>query len=474
MDFSKFAKSLCLAICSILFVILCINTTQKNVYATTTNETSGVYNEIDKYLEDSFNKAHFPAMSVTIVNKTDIMFSKTYGDCKSTNTPFLLGSVSKSFTALCIMQLEEENKISLNAKLSEYLQDATNGNEITILQLLNHTSGLGEHQNLTNYKIVGEQNKHQYANVNYSLLGKVIEKVSGLSYEDYVTKKVFEPLSMTNSFANVEKAKENGLIKSYENWFGINVETNTKFFNKDSAWITTSAGYLASSTADLGRYLQMYLRGGEGLISSESINKMFYENVDVKASIPYKYGMGWTLVNEPLSQPALRHSGLVETGMSTIYILPESEIGIAVAVNSNDYFVGKDLMDRIDWSIALMLMGHSPNQISNNEYVTRHLGYDFAYIIVFIVSILPLCLMGVYKKHLSKGKKWLKVTLLVLLHLLLPIFMLLLPKVFFATPLWVVMAFVPDMFLTLVLSSCLLFVGGVIKALLLIINKKNI
>lgn len=329
------------------------------------------------------------------------------------------------------MQLVERGKIDLNAPISTYLSKSNTNNAITVRQLLNHTSGLGEHQNLGNYKIVNKQGEHIYANVNYSLLGKIIEVVSELSYEDYVTQNIFEPLSMSKSAATYEKAKENGLIETYENWFGINTKTAPKFPNSDNAWITPSAGYLSSSTADLGKYLQMYLNGGECIISNDSINKMFYENVEVQASIPYKYGMGWTLTNEPLKQPALRHSGLVETGMSTIYILPESDIGIAIAVNTNDYFVGKDMMDRIDWSIVLMLTGDNPNQIKSNEYVTMHILYDLAYFVVLVISILPLCLIMLYKKRLTAGKLWVKISVLIFIHLILPIFILLLPRMFF-------------------------------------------
>ncbi len=436
-------------------------------YAIAEENESNVYNKIDTYLAESCKKANFPAMSVTIVDKENVLLSKTYGNCESTDTPFLLGSVSKSFTALCVMQLVEDGKIDLNAPISKYLSKSNINDKITIRQLLNHTSGLGEHQNLENYKIVGKQGVHKYANVNYSLLGKIIETVSGLKYEDYISQNIFEPLSMAKSAATYEGAKANGLIDGFENWFGINTKTNPKFSKSDDAWITTSAGRLSSSTADLGKYLQMYLNGGKNIISAESIDKMFSENVAVEANIPYKYGMGWTIINEPLKQTAYRHAGLVETGMSTIYILPESEIGIAIAANTNDYFVGKDMMDRIDWSIALMLMGDEPNQIGANEYVTKHLLYDLAYLIVFVISVLPLCLIMIYKKRISKGNLWIKITLLILLHLLFPIFLLLLPQMFFATPLWVVQAFVPDLFTCIIMSSCLLFIGGVVKIILL-------
>ena len=474
----KIIKSLCFFLCFVVLSGICFFNTNINCSQTFTfahqDENNTIYNEIDSYLADAFAKAHFPAMSITIVNKENVLLSKTYGDCKSADTPFLLGSVSKSFTALCIMQLVERGKIDLNAPISTYLSKSNTNNAITVRQLLNHTSGLGEHQNLGNYKIVNKQGEHSYANVNYSLLGKIIEVVSELSYEDYISERIFEPLSMSKSAATYEKAKDNGLIDTYENWFGSNIKTAPKFPKSNDAWISTSAGYLSSSTADLGKYLQMYLRGGQSIISSDSINKMFYENVEVQANIPYKYGMGWTLTNEPLKQPALRHSGLVETGMATIYILPESEIGIAIAVNTNDYFVGKDLMDRIDWSVILMLTGDKPNQITANEYVTRHFLYDLAYFVVFAISILPLCLIIMYKKRLTTGKLRVKISILILLHLILPIFILLIPQMFFATPLWVVSAFVPDMFTTIEISSCLLFIGGIAKSILLIIKRKSI
>lgn len=434
-------------------------------------ENGDVYEQINSYLQESFSRAKFPAASVTIVDKENVLFSETYGNCESTETPFLLGSVSKSFTALAVMQLVEQDKINLDDPLSRHLPQAADGDKITVLQLLNHTSGLGEHQNLTNCKIVGKQGVHEYANVNYSLLGKVVEAASGTSYEEYVTQNIFKPLEMRHTAATYEEAQANGLIDGYENWFGVQTKTAHKFPKSESAWITPAAGYLSSSTADLGRYLQMYLNGGNGIISQAGIDKMFYKNVAVEAAIPYKYGMGWNLIEEPLKEPALRHSGLVETGKSVIYILPQSEIGIAITVNANDMFVGEDMMDRIDWSVALMLMGDEPNTIGANEYATRHLLYDLAYFAVLAISVLPLCLLFIFIRHIDKGRLWLKILLLVLLHAVLPLMILLFPLIFVATPLWVVMNFVPDLFLTIVLSSCLLFLGGIVKSVLLIRKK---
>ena len=464
-------------ICILIFIIIVSLTfvvnfgfNQNKCYAYSGGEDN-VFNRIDEYLSDALSKAHFPAMSVTVVDKKNVLLSKAYGNCESTDTPFLLGSVSKSFTALGIMQLAEQGKIDLDATVSEYLPNCTDGNKITVRQLLNHTGGLGEYQNAENCRVVGKQGVHTYANVNYTLLGKIIEAVSSKSYESYIKENIFLPLNMSHSAATLEESLENGLIGGYRNWFGINTKTKPQYPENGADWISVPAGYLSASTSDLGKYLQMYLNGGEGIVSAESIDKMFYENVAVEASIPYSYGMGWTLIKEPLKEPALRHSGLVETGMSTIYILPERGMGIAFAVNTNDYFVGKDLMDRIDWGVVLTIMGDESNQIGGNEYVTRHAMYDFIYLSVLAISVLPLCLIHFYNKRIKTGNLAFRITALVLLHLILPIFLLLLPRIVFLTPLWVVRAFVPDMFTAIVVSSTLLFAGGIVKSILFITKK---
>ena len=134
-------------------------------------------------------------------------------------------------------------------------------------------------------------------------------------------------------------------------------------------------------------------------------------------------------------------------------------------------------MDRIDWNVALLLIGDEPNQIGDSEYVLRHLLYNFAYLAVFLVSILPFCLVSCYKRKQKKDKIVIKVIKLVLLHLMFPVIILLLSQIAFSTPLWVVSAFVPDMFAVTLLSSVMLFIGGIIKTPLILsseIKQKNV
>ena len=461
----KKRKYLCAVM--IVVVILSMIICRSLSVSATTNQIND--DTIDEYLQTCVKNAHIPALSVTIVDKDNVLFSGCYGECDNCDTPFVLGSVSKSFTAVCVMQLVEQGKINLDEKISAYLPNAADGDKITVGQLLNHTGGLGEHQTLENYHIINQQNEHHYANVNYSLLGKIIEKVSGLSYEEYVMKNVFEPLDLSHTAATQTESINNGLIDGYTDYWGFQLKRSHKYPTSENAWITAPAGYLSSSTNDLGRYLQMYLNDGENIISKQSIDKMFYgDTVYVEDDVPFWYGYGWATVKEPFSEPILRHSGLVETGTSCVFILPESGIGVTITTNVNDYFVTNEMMDSLGWGVILMLLGESPNEITDNAYLLNHLRIDLIMLAVFAVAVLPLCFLPRYRKLLKKDKNIRKVISIVIYHFILPILILLIVPVFFQTPLWVAKAFVPDVFITVILSSTLLFITGIIKTIMLI------
>ena len=458
-----------IAILSIACLLNCIFSAPVCVEAAAAE--TDIYGDIDSYLQECAENARIPAMSVTIVDKSNVLLSQSYGECESCDTPFLLGSVSKSFTALCVMQLVEQGKIDLNADISTYLPNASDGDKITVRQLLNHTSGLGEHQTLKNYKIINEQGTHTYANVNYSLLGEIIEAVSGKPYGEYIQENVFEPLQLSHTAAAFDESIENGLIDGYTNYWGFHLKNSHKYPSSENDWITVPAGYISSSANDLGKYLQMYLNGGNGIISEQSIETMFYgDTVYIDDDVPYWYGYGWNTIKEPLSEPVLRHSGLIETGTACIFILPESGIAIAITANVNDYFVTNEMMDSLGWGVVLMLLGDQPNEIKSSDYVLSHLRIDSIMLAVSAVGIVSLCLISKYADRIKRAKKSAAVISLIAFNLLLPIFILLLVPIFFATPLWVAKAFVPDVYITVVVSASLLFISGLIRVGLLIRN----
>lgn len=426
------------------------------------------FREIDRYLSDCAKRANIPALAVTIVEKDRVLFSQAYGDCENCDTPFFLGSVSKSFTAVGIMQLAERGSLDLDAHISVYLPDVACGDSITVRQLLNHTGGLGEHQTLEQVQIVNEQGVHNYANVNYTLLGEILEAVSGQSYRDYMTENLFEPLRLAHTAAGLRESEENGLIDGYTNYWGIPVKSRHKLSSSENAWITVPAGYISSSANDLGSYLQMYLNGGDGILSEQSIDAMFYgDTVYVDDDVPYWYGYGWAMVRDPLPEPVLRHSGLIETGTSCVFLLPESGLGVAITCNMNDYFVTNELLDRLGWGVVLLLLDETPEEIAEHEYLLAHIRIDLMMLAFFVAAVLSLCLLPKYAGHLRRGKSARAACGSMIAGLLFAGMTALLVPVGFRTPLWVARAFVPDVFLTVAVSSALFAAGALARAYLL-------
>lgn len=116
------------------------------------------YTVIDQQIAEDVEKYHIPGMAVAVVDKDNILFEKTYGDCENIDQPFIIGSMSKSFTALAVMQLSELHKINLDSSIDEYIDTSewfvknTDHSRITVKDLLNHTRGITTYQTLGTLK----------------------------------------------------------------------------------------------------------------------------------------------------------------------------------------------------------------------------------------------------------------------------------------------------------------------------------
>lgn len=421
------------------------------------------YDNIDNQLKRELEELHIPGMAIAIVDSKEVLFAETYGNCNSIDTPFIIGSVSKSFTALAIMQLVEEDKIDLDEKISAYIDpsayfiNVSDGDRITVRQLLNQTGGLGTYQRFGNAKITESYGQHQYANVNYGLLGEIIEAVSGVSYSEYMNKSIFLPLHMEHTAATLEQSKENGLIRGYRNYFGFPIAGEPDYPDEHS-WSTVPAGYLSSSVSDMAKYLQMYLNRGMGIIGQDSLNTMFYENIYVDDNTPYYYGMGWTLTEE-YTEPVLGHSGLVENYISNMLLLPESGLGVVILINMNDYLVTNQLADIISKNVIFALLGKEQYKVSGNPYIVRHLLLNGAYFALLTIAVYPIATIKKWKK---KKQTRCLIVFDITRHGILPFLLLCLPNMG-GVPIWVVWYFVKDLCVVLLASSGLLFSVGLYK-----------
>src|ERR1051325_3616614 len=190
--------------------------------------------KIDTVVTDALTRSGVPSASIAVVKDGQIVYVKAYGDAKlEPKTPasmemrYSIGSISKQFTAAAILLLQEEGKLSLDDKVAKYVPDLTRANEVTIRQLLSHTSGYQDYwpqdyvmpmmlKPVTAAQIMDMWAKKpldfdpgtrwQYSNTNYVIAGAVIEKASGKPLLQFLQEKVFSPLGMA-SVANIDQEK---------------------------------------------------------------------------------------------------------------------------------------------------------------------------------------------------------------------------------------------------------------------------
>ncbi len=449
-------------------IILCMFFCVSGISAFAAETEITDYSSIDKQISEDVEKYHIPAMAVAVVDKDSVLFEKTYGNCENANLPFIIGSMSKSFTAIAIMQLYEQGKIDLESPIDEYIdtskwfEENTNHRRITVKDLLHHTSGITTYQTFGSLKSTEQYGSYEYANANYGLLGLIIESVSGISYEQYIEQSIFEPIGMSHSAANLEKSKENGLIDGYRNYFGIPVAGEPDYPENihKGTWTNIPAGYLSSSLTDMEKYLQMYLCGGENILSSESIDRMFYDNVP--AGDGTYYGMGWNYVTGMYSQPVLMHAGLVENYTSNMFIIPEKSIAVVVLVNMNDYLVCNNLLG----NIVMPLLGE-PKQKLPNLYLILHAVIDVICFVICFISIHSAVTLKKWRIKTSEKKLFVSD---IIRHMILPIVLLAIPPIM-ATPYRVIWLFAKDIMLVIIFNSVLLLAVGVYKAVFVLRNR---
>ena len=420
------------------------------------NEASGRYKDIDKALADNVSKYHIPAMAVMEVSSNDILFSGCYGECTAPDQDFIIGSLSKSFTALAIMQLSEKGLVDPDSSITEYMdcsryfKKGTDYNRITVRNILNQTSGIDTYATLGNLVSTASYGKHVYSNANYSLLGVIVQNVTGMSYADYMQSKVFSPLGMKNTYASLsEEAKEN-MVNGYRNFFGLQISGAPDYPNdlEKVTWTSVPGGYIISSPADMGRYLQMYLRGGENMISRDSIKRMFFENVPGEAE-GERYGFGWFYTTEN-GKTKICHTGLVENYVAYMYIYPDDDKAGIVLVSMNDYLVGNMYLNNV---IAPLTGEDLPDR--SVMHLVLHGVIDLACIMLLASALYPVVTM---KKWKTKKKN---VVLEIFRHLVFPAGLVI--GMNCIAPLFVIWLFAKDIWFVTVLTSVLLLLAGFYK-----------
>lgn len=352
----QYSKSLSL---SILGLILLIGT-----YSIAAAQRASVADEnLAKAINETLTQAYKPnepGASVIVVKDGKVIFRKGYGMANlelavpvEPDMVFRLGSITKQFTAVAILMLAEQGKLSLEDDLTKFLPDyPTKGQKITIDHLLTHTSGIKSYTSLPEWIALWRKDvtvqeiidlfkdqpmdfapgeKWSYSNSGYILLGAIIEKVSGQSYQDFIEKNIFTPLGMKHSFydntARLIPRRVNGYSKTKEGYQNAAYLSMTQPF---------AAGALMSSVDDLALWdAALYT---EKLVKQESLKRAWTPRL-LNNQKSAHYGYGWTM-SAYESHPIIEHGGGINGFATSALRLSADRVFVAILTNRDSMSPG--------------------------------------------------------------------------------------------------------------------------------------
>jgi CubicO group peptidase (beta-lactamase class C family) len=347
---------------------------------------------IDAYIHARMQTASIPGLALGVIYGDQVVYLKGYGiagpdgRAVTAQTPFIIGSTSKSFTALAVMQLAEAGKIDLDAPVTKYLSwfrtsNATASGQITVRNLLNQNSGLPSYEGrqgiadndqssmalengireLSSVQLSQPAGQgYEYANENYDILGLIVQTVSGKSYEEYVRSAIFAPLQMSHSAAALSEPAAIDIATGYRYWLFRPVAFDAPYPRR-----TTPSGFLISSAEDMAHYLTAQLNGGvygnHQLLSPQGIATL--HTPGAKMSPLSSYGMGWVIQGQPGSTE-IWHNGDVSNFHANLLLLPDQHIGIVILINVGEVYNSHAINIPIE-GVAAILLGKSLTASTN-------------------------------------------------------------------------------------------------------------
>lgn len=326
---------------------------------------------LDKYIPDLMQYFGAPGLAISIVQDGEIKYSKGFGtktinknDTVDSNTLFAIGSITKSFTAVALAMLVDEGKIDWDDKVIKYvpyfqLYDPYVTSTFTIRDLLTHRSGLKEvsggtlwyHSDLKREDIIRGlkyldpvtdfRTSPAYQNTMFIVASKVLESVAGEPWEDFVRKRIFEPLGMVNT---VTSQAERRVSQNISSPHIRNEESEIITIEQEKLDNIAPAGAIYSCANDMARYMNFWLnngiKGNDTLISRTVFNEILkpqFHFLGFGKPIHNEftsYGFGWWLTPKN-GNKIIDHSGGIDGMVANLIMVKNRNFGVIVLTNSS-------------------------------------------------------------------------------------------------------------------------------------------
>lgn len=357
-------------------------------------------NKFEELITSLMQSSKIPSIAINVIEKDKIIYSKAFGSRKikgnvkaTPDTLYGIGSVTKSFTCLAIMQLAEKKKLDINDPIEKYLpiKLGKKDNPITIHHLMSHSSGIpnlgvatvliSRHSfeeketyvplssfedfmlfiNSAKEEVQVEPgSRYYYYNAGYVLLGLIIEKITNMKFEEYIRENILVPLGMNRSTFTFEGfEKEEDKMSAYKTEKDKVLQETIHPFDP----LIYAAGGLLSSVNELSNYLQMYLNEGKinekVILESDLLKKMFNPYIERQPSNFGKesYAYGWGITEDFFGERLIHHGGSTAVSSAFLAMIPNKKIAVAIAGN-----VGNSMGGLISQAILAIFLGKNPQE----------------------------------------------------------------------------------------------------------------
>lgn len=329
--------------------------------------------DLSAFIQKGMQDWGIPGMSVAIVHNDSLIFAEGFGvkklgegDAVGRNTLFGVASTTKAFTATAIAMLVDEGLVSWDDPIQKHLPDfklydSYVSENITIRDALTHRSGLGR---MTGNRIQYMPNRERselvyrmrymepeapfrsgyvYSNMMYMVAGEVVQAVSGLSWDDFVMSRIFEPLGMQNSNTTITGLSE----RSDAAWPHQEIEGEIVPIPRRNFDNVGASASINSSAYEMSRWMRFHLGEagvfeGERLVSRGSMAELYREVTQLPSSDrlanPSGYALGWT-VSTWNGRTIYRHGGATDGMNTNLILIPEENVGIFITTNTFNWFM---------------------------------------------------------------------------------------------------------------------------------------
>jgi CubicO group peptidase (beta-lactamase class C family) len=307
--------------------------------------------ELERLVRREQRDQRLPSIAAAVLRDGENVWETAVGGDATPDTQYRLGSITKTFTAAAIMQLRDAGKLGLEDALDKHVDAAAHAP--TLRRLLSHTSGLQRETHDDAWlkarfadvpellETLGEAEqvlppgaRFHYSNLAFALLGVVVERVSGMSYAQYVQEKLLAPVGLTRtSFDPMQPAATGYVVLPYVEgvWEQAPVQTG--------AWI--AAGQMWGTVRDLCTWAAFLAEPDESVLSRASVEEMrTVQTIDEHVRWSSGYGLGLGLLRDG-DRILVGHGGSMPGFIAGVYVSPVDKVGVAVLTNSSSAALGE-------------------------------------------------------------------------------------------------------------------------------------